>query len=69
MCDGWGGILDEGNFSSIMFIWQTQCSRGCSQLTVVGGNELGPVYPIQLKPLKYEDHEDEGAMGAHITVD
>ena len=23
--------------------------------TVVGGNELGPVYPFQLNKLKYED--------------
>ena len=32
--------------------------------TVVDVTELGPVYPIQLKQLKYEEHEDEGAMGA-----
>ena len=32
--------------------------------TVVDVTELGPVYPIQLKKLKYEEHEDEGAMGA-----
>ena len=34
--------------------------------SVVDSTELGPVYPIQLKPLKYEDHEDEGPMGALI---
>ena len=32
---------------------------------VVDGTELGQVYPIQLKPLKYEDHEDEAATGAN----
>ena len=35
--------------------------------TVVDGTELGPVYIIQLKPLKYEDHADEGATGASIA--
>ena len=28
------------------------------------GNELGPVYPFQLKQLKYENPSDEGAVGA-----
>ena len=28
------------------------------------GNELGPVYPFQLKQLKYEDPQDEGVVGA-----
>ena len=36
--------------------------------TVVDGTELGPVYPIQLKPLKYLYHENEGAMGATMAV-
>ena len=31
--------------------------------SVTGGNELGPVYPVQVNQSKYEDHENEGAMG------
>ena len=31
--------------------------------TVVDGSDLGPDYPIQMKPLKYEDHVYEGALG------
>ena len=31
--------------------------------TVVDSNELGPVCPFQLKQLKYEDPQDEGAIG------
>ena len=31
---------------------------------VVDNNELCPVYPFQLKQLKYEDPEDEGAVEA-----
>ena len=33
---------------------------------VVDSNELCPVYPFQLKQLKYEDPEDEGAVEATI---
>ena len=32
--------------------------------TVVDSNELGLVYPFQLKQLKYQDPQDEGAVGA-----
>ena len=34
---------------------------------VVDSNELCPVYPFQLKQLKYEDPEDEGAVGATMN--
>ena len=36
--------------------------------SVVDGTELGPVYPIQLKPLKYEGHEVEGVTGAMVGI-
>ena len=35
---------------------------------VVDGNELDPVYPIQLKQLNYEDPEDDWAKGATMAV-
>ena len=35
--------------------------------TVVDGTEFSPVYPFQMKPFKYEDHEDEGSTGAQIA--
>ena len=35
--------------------------------TVVDFTEFSPVKPILMKPFKYEDHEDEGAMGATIA--
>ena len=40
----------------------------CQFTTVVDGTELGQVYPIQLKPLKYVYHEDEEAMGATMAI-
>ena len=43
---------------------QLQFSSHSWFATVVDGNELGPVYPFQLKQLEYEDPEDEGAVGA-----
>ena len=36
--------------------------------TLVDSNELGPVYPFQLKQLKYEDPYREGAVGATMDI-
>ena len=36
--------------------------------TVVDRTELGQVYPIQLKPLNYDDHKNKGATGAPIYI-
>ena len=33
-------------------------------ISVVDSNELDPVWPVQVNQLKYENHENEGALKA-----
>ena len=37
-------------------------------ITKVDDTEFGPVYPIQLKILKYENHEDWGVLVATMAI-
>ena len=36
-------------------------------ISVIDSNGIGPVQPVQVKQLKYEDHADEGVMGSMVT--